>query len=159
MTEGASGNQVGRLHEVLMAVVADLAFILLDADNRDGPVTVPAHYRRMKLPVILPFEGELLLAIEPGLLREITRNIYGLDAEQPPSDHELDTLAELLNTIGGNLMRVVVPPTVKYELGLPVVPGNGETSDDSSLNFGFCSEEGRLIFTIVGQHLISEVIK
>jgi hypothetical protein len=159
MTEGASGNQVGRLRKVLMAVVADLAFIVLDAERRDGPVTVPAHYWRMKLPVAHPLEGELLLAVEPGLLQEITRNIYGLDAGQPTSDHEMDTLAELLNTIGGNLMRVVVPPTVKYELGLPVVPGNCETSGDPGLSFGFYSEEGRLIFSIFGQNLISEVIK
>jgi hypothetical protein len=82
-----------------------------------------------------------------------------LDAEQPTSDHELDTLAELLNTIGGSLMRVIVPSTVKYELGLPVVPGNGRKSAAPGLNFVFCSEERRLIFSIVGQNLISEVIK
>ncbi len=113
----------------------------------------------MKLPVVHPLEGELLLAVEPGLLQEITRNIYGLDAEQPTGDHELDTLAELLNTMGGNLMRVIVPPTVKYELGLPVVPGNDGTSDAPGLSFVFCYEERRLIFTIVGQNLISEVMK
>ncbi len=57
-----------------------------------------------------------MLAAEPDLLQEITRNIYGLDAEQPTSDHELDTLAELLNTIGGSLMRVIVPSTEPGEV-------------------------------------------
>ncbi len=143
----------------MITVVADLAFIELEEQRQDAQVTVPAHFWKMRLPVVHPLEGDLLLAAEPDLLQEITRNIYGLDAEQPTSDHELDTLAELLNTIGGSLMRVIVPSTVKYELGLPVVPGNGGKSEAPGLSFVFCSEERRLIFSIVGQNLISEVMK
>ena len=99
------------------------------------------------------------MAVEPGLLQEITRNIYGLDAGQPARDRELDTLAELLNMIGGRLMQVIMPPTVKYKLGLPALPESGGRSDDPGMCFVFRSEERRLIFSIVGQDLISEVIK
>jgi two-component system chemotaxis response regulator CheY len=158
MTEGCSGDRTGRLCRALIGVVADLAFIELAEEHQDPQATVPDHFWKMKLPVVHPLEGELLLAVDPGLLREITCNIYGLDSEHPIGDHKLDTLAELLNTIGGSLMRVIVPPTVKYELGLPV-PGNGGALDAPGLNFVFCSEERRLIFSIVGQNLISEVMK
>jgi hypothetical protein len=140
-------------------VVGELAFIELEEESRDTQATVPAQFWQMTLPVVHPLEGDLRLAVDPSLLQEITRNIYGLDLEQPTGDHELDTLAELLNTISGSLMRVIVPPTVKYDLGLPVEPGSGGTSNTPGLSFVFCSEQRRLIFSIIGQSLISEVIK
>jgi hypothetical protein len=159
LTKCCNGNGALRLCQALITVVADLAFLELEEERWDPQATIPDHFWKMKLPVVLPFEGELLLAVEPGLLQEITCNIYGLDTEQPNSDHELDTLAELLNTIGGNLMRVIVPPTVKYELGLPATPGNSGVSGAPVLNFVFRSEERRLIFSVVGPKLISEVMK
>jgi hypothetical protein len=158
MTE-CNSDRAGRLCQALIAVVADLAFIKLEEEHQDRQAAVPARFWKMKLPVVQPLAGELLLAVEPALLQEITRNIYGLGAEQPTRDRELDTLAELLNTIGGKLMQVIVPPTVKYELGLPVLAVNDGTLTVPGMCLLFRSEEKRLIFSIVGQNLISEVMK
>ncbi|MGD0621679.1 MAG: hypothetical protein ABSA82_04340 [Thermacetogeniaceae bacterium] len=159
MTECCNSDRAGRLCQALIAVVADLAFIELEEEHQDRQAAVPARFWKMKLPVVQPLAGELLLAVEPALLQEITRNIYGLDAEQPVRDRELDTLAELLNTIGGKLMQVIVPPTVKYELGLPVLAVNDGTSTVPGMCLVFRSEEKHLILSIVGQNLISEVMK
>lgn len=147
------------LCQALIAVVADLAFVELEKESQGQQVAVPDDYGRMKLSITHPLAGEMLLAIEPGLLQEITGNIYSCNEEQPTCDHELDTLAELLNTIAGKLMQVIVPPAVSYELGLPVIPGSDEALAAPSICFVFHSEERRLIFTVVGQNLINEVMR
>ncbi len=119
------------LCQTLITVVADLAFVELEQESQGQQVAVPDDYGRMKIPVAHPLPGEMFLAVEPGLLHEITGNIYACDEEQPTCDHELDTLAELLNTIAGRLLQIIVPPTVGYELGLPVLPENDEVFDRS----------------------------
>ena len=122
-------NHSEELCQALITVVADLAFVELEQESQGQQVAVPDGYGRMKLPVAHPFAGEMLLAVEPGLLHEITGNIYACDEEQLTCDHELDTLAELLNTIAGRLLQIIVPSTVSYELGLPVLPENDEVFD------------------------------
>ena len=143
-----------KLCQALIAVVADLAFVELEKESQGQQAAVPDYYGRMKLSVAHPLAGEMLLAVEPGLLHEITGNIYACDEEQSTCDHELDTLAELLNTIAGRLMQVIVPPAVSYELGLPVVPESDEVLDAPGMSYVFHSvdrpEERRLIFTVVG---------
>jgi len=185
MNECCSSDRSARLCQTLMAVVADLAFIELKAAGHEKQAAVPAHFWKMKLQIVRPQKGEMLLSVEPGLLREITRNIYGFKTGQPTRDQELDTLAELLNTIGGRIMQMIVPPNVKYELGLPAVWDAGcwmwdvgkegigvananqkptsplapGTSRAPGMSFIFRFEERRLIFSVVGNKLIREVIK
>lgn len=157
------GAKSEELCEALIAVVGNLAFVELEKEGQGQHVAVPDNYRRMKLSVARPFLGEMLIAVEPVLLHEITGNIYACDGGQPTFDHELDTLAELLNTLAGRLLQIIVPPTVGYELGLPVLPEKDEIFDLPFMSFEFHSiekpEERRLIFTMVGQNLIREVMK
>jgi hypothetical protein len=151
------------LCQTLITVVADLAFVELEQESQGQQVAVPDGYGRMKIPVAHPLAGKMFLAIEPGLLHEIAGNIYACDDKQLTCDHELDTLAELLNTIAGRLLQIIVPSTVSYELGLPVPPENDEVFNAPGMSFVFHSidrpEERRLIFTVAGQNLISEVMR
>lgn len=151
-----------KLCQTLIAIVANLAFVELEQESQGEQAPVPDYYGRVKLSVANPFTGDMFIAVEPGLLHEITGNIYACDEERSTCDRELDTLAELLNTIAGRLMQAIVPPAVSYELGLPVVPESDEVLDAPGMSYVFHSvdrpEERRLIFTVAGENLIREVM-
>jgi hypothetical protein len=151
-------DRARELCQNLIAVVADLAFVDLVRDQQADQNGYDGYWKMM-LEVHQPLEGEILLAMEPALLREITNNIYGFDEEQLTREHELDTLAELLNTISGRFMQVIVPPTTGYTLGLPFFVENYALPvNEGSVSFAFHSDEGRLILSLLGRKLIDEVI-
>lgn len=64
-------------------------------------------------------QGQIKMVIAPGLLREATCNIYGISHEEILPEMERDTLAELLNTVAGNVMEKITPKEICYELGIP----------------------------------------
>lgn len=157
--EHMSVDLTRKLRQALIEVVADLSFIcLMEQPGGDLPPDTGRQLHAM-MPVHQPFEEKFLLTLESRLLNEMTCNIYGLKAEQLTKEHQMDTLSELLNTIAGRLMQILVPPSIQFELGLPVLDIDDTISNESALNLVFNSDEGYLVFSLIGSNLNSEVRK
>ena len=72
-----------------------------------------------RLEILAPVEGVMTLIVSPQLSREIAEGLLDPDDEPPPVEMMLDTLAELLNTIAGGVMRKLVADDETFTLGLP----------------------------------------
>jgi CheY-specific phosphatase CheX len=66
-----------------------------------------------------PFQGEIRLAITTSLLRELTANMFGLEADEITQSQQEDIIAEILNTLTGLFMTALLPDDQTYQLGLP----------------------------------------
>jgi hypothetical protein len=81
------------------------------------------------LPVKRPMSGRMAIVVPRSLLLSIVDGFYGeagtesafLDGQELQVSDQimLDTLAELLNTIAGRMMNLIVPANDIFELGLP----------------------------------------
>lgn len=146
-----------KLCQTLINVVADLSFICLtEHPGADLPPDTNLQPQAI-LPVRQPFAEKFLLTVEWPLLQEMTCNIYGLEAEELTKNNQIDTLNELLNTVAGRFMQILTPPTMQFELGLPVLNTDDAIADEPALNLAFCSDQGYLVFSLIGHNLIGEV--
>lgn len=75
------------------------------------------YYSRLE--ILAPVKGVMTLIVSPELAREIAEGLMDPDDEPPPVEVMLDTLAELLNTIAGGMMRKLVADDETFTLGLP----------------------------------------
>ncbi|MGD0153880.1 MAG: chemotaxis protein CheX [Thermacetogeniaceae bacterium] len=154
-----SADLNSKLCQALIEVVADLSFIcLMELPGGEPPPNTGQQLQAM-IPVHQPYKEKFLLTIESRLMQEITCNIYGLDAVQLTKEHQLDTLNELLNNIAGKFMQILTPPSIQFELGLPVLDIDRTISGEPALNLVFHSDESYLVFSLIGTNLIGEVRK
>ncbi len=72
------------------------------------------------IPILSPLKGSMLMEIPDPLAIELTKNLYGwVDDSQITEKVKQDALTELINTISGRLMRLLLPEDQTFELGLP----------------------------------------
>ncbi len=95
------------------------------AETTEIPVATetPSHHSKCywtRIPVLSPVEGTMLMQIPASLAVEITKNLYGwMDDSELTETVEVDAIAELINTISGRLMVLLLPEDQSFELGLP----------------------------------------
>ncbi len=67
-----------------------------------------------------PVEAKMTLLVPGDLAAVITRGLYGLTGEETLSNAMItDAMAELINTISGQLMSKITPTNQTFGLGLP----------------------------------------
>jgi len=101
-----------------------------------------------------PIRDRLYLGIPLPLLRQLTGSVFGLDEAELTEQMLRDTLAELLNTLGGVLFTRILPPQVTYQLGLPE-HGTGPFPKTPADDFCWCMqlEDAALILAADGNGL------
>ncbi len=70
-----------------------------------------------------PVPGELRLTMPHSLLAKVAEAAYALPAESLEEQILKDLLAELLNTVSGRFLTLLLPPDQNYRLGLPEIDG------------------------------------
>ncbi len=98
------------------------------------------------LEVKAPAAGTLTLVTTPRLAREITEGLVDPEDGEPSEEMIFDALSELINTIGGRLMRILTPEDETFSLGLP------KCFSSSTHEFGESDEFAR--FEIDGQNFL-----
>jgi len=95
------------------------------------------------LDILAPVTGTLTLVTTPKLAHEITAGLIDPEDGEPSEEMFFDALSELINTIGGRLMRVLTPEDETFSLGLP--------NSFSSSDHGFKKSSEFAHFEIDGQ--------
>ncbi len=72
-----------------------------------------------------PIKDTLYLGVPEPLMKELTAGVFAMDEDELEEQLIKDTLAELLNTLGGVFYTKALPESQTYQLGLPV-HGEGE---------------------------------
>ena len=75
------------------------------------------YFARLK--ITAPVEGVVTLIVSPQLSSDIAEGLMDPDDGPPSVEMMRDTLAELLNTIAGGMMRMLVGENKTFALGLP----------------------------------------
>ncbi|GAB4278622.1 MAG: hypothetical protein Kow0029_22070 [Candidatus Rifleibacteriota bacterium] len=78
-----------------------------------------------KIEIFEPFHAEMVMVVKKELMVQYTGALLGmLDDEMPDKKQVLDNLGELMNTICGRVMALMLPPRKKFRLGLPELGDN-----------------------------------
>lgn len=83
----------------------------------------------VKIELFEPLHCEIMLIVRKDLMVQYTEAIFGMLEDEMPSEPQvLDNLGELMNTVCGRIMALVLPPQTKFRLGLPEL-GSGKLPD------------------------------
>jgi len=66
-----------------------------------------------------PFCGEIELTADEALIVKMAENIMMIPPEELNDTQKQDILFELLNTLGGRILALILPENLTFKLGLP----------------------------------------
>ncbi len=113
---------------VVQAVSESLENMLFMEPEPTGDCSDECHSagcRWAKLGVTAPYEGEMTMICPEELAVQITESLFGGSETTPNADLVADAMAEILNTVAGRLLGLIVPESQVFKLGLPQT-GKGE---------------------------------
>lgn len=143
------------LKNAITETLENLAFIQLIEIEGPRLSDLGPDFLQDMLSVYLPMKHEygiLVMSASGGILKETACNIFALDpGAEPGEDIIKDTLAEILNTVSGQFMRLITPGDQFYELGLPVIGAfNLNGSSGEEVKCAFETESGdRLLISYI----------
>ncbi len=107
------------------------------------------------LDILSPVSGTLTLVTTPKLAHEITEGLIDPEDGEPSEEMTFDALSELINTIGGRLMRVLTPEDQTFSLGLPNSFSSSNYEFDKSSEFARFEIDGQTFLVVAsGDELI-----
>lgn len=108
------------------------------------------------LPLLEPVEGKIQLVMPDMLARDITLSIYACEADKLTTQMVEDAVAELINTVAGQLVASVLSEDQTFTLGLPVVSRDSCLTYDATTRSAFLSiGTGTIEVNISGASLLS----
>jgi len=66
-----------------------------------------------------PFCGQIELTADDALIIKMAENIMMIDPEDLREEQKNDILFELLNTLSGRILALLLPENITFKLGLP----------------------------------------
>lgn len=104
------------------------------------------------IPVLSPVQGAMFMEIPSALAAEITKNLYGwMDESEMTEKVEQDALTELINTIAGRLMSLLLPEDRTFELGLPEIVDPSLYLSAGPVICRFVTGEEKFSFILTGE--------
>ncbi|MFC1591731.1 chemotaxis protein CheX [Thermodesulfobacteriota bacterium] len=110
--------------------IENMAFVEVLAAQPAAEESAPGEQLMAAQLIHEPYQGEVWLCMSLPLVQELTENVYALSAEEITDAMLEDVVAELLNTITGEVVKKVLPDDCSFKLGLP------EMGEDSFLSTG-----------------------
>ena len=114
--------------QAVVTTMNDAAFMdLVVTDAPQAPLPAAQYAIWARMAVTAPVRGEFICLGPLTLIAEATATIHARQFDVPtpasPDDPTVlmlrDTMAELLNTIGGLIMETLTPGDASFQLGLP----------------------------------------
>lgn len=94
-------------------------FVFMDAisiDEKDVEFNEPLSTQIL---IHHPFCGEIELTADEELVYKMAENIMMISHEDLTEEQKSDILFELLNTLGGRILALLLPENLTFKLGLP----------------------------------------
>ncbi|MFA6498399.1 MAG: hypothetical protein WC256_12065 [Desulfurivibrionaceae bacterium] len=107
----------GIIVPLISGIIEDMAFTEVMPSEATPQYDLAA--RGASLLVHDPVQGEFQLIIENSLLKYLAGIVYGPMADELNEQSEGDFLDELLNTIAGRFLSVILPEDKSFTLGIP----------------------------------------
>lgn len=138
------------LIEVVAGVLESLAFAEVFAANRPLDFSHAEKVNSVAIEILAPFAGQLELHMRRAYLCEMAEALFTEPAAGIGREKIIDLLAELLNTMAGSFLSMVLAADVKFRLGVPreidwrpAPPGDGaqwhfRVDDDAAASFCLC---------------------
>lgn len=129
------------LHEALTNALENLAFteIVPTDDSQEAQIDQQAIWARIDVDV--PFYATLILAMPYGLVEEFTESIWVDQGQAVQEATRLDFIAEISNTVVGQLVGQSIPLDTTFALSLPST-GRGRPDDFQEPIFWFVTDSG-----------------
>jgi len=114
--------------QAVAATIEDMAFSIVEPVEDAVPTGGDVISTSLRL--IEPRSAELWLLLPRDTGRALARSLYSIEDAAITDALLRDVAGELLNTIAGNVMRAVLPPDTRFELGLPEAGPGAFSADD-----------------------------
>ncbi len=88
-----------------------------------------------------PVTGSLTLLCAPELLRQMTTFLHGDLEEEFVEEKMMDVLKEMVNTLTGRCMNILMPGAKDFSIGLPS-SGRGRPKRGSGTWHHYCTDNG-----------------
>lgn len=111
------------IEQAVGSTIENMAFSVVDAVAETTLAEDDAVCASLK--VVEPTIAEIRLVLPLVTARALARLLYNIEDGAITGDMLRDVAGELLNTIGGAVMRAVLPPDTRFELGLPEIGRGG----------------------------------
>ncbi len=144
-----------KITDLFVETMQDMAFV--DVTLGTGEYKIARDSIVVKLEVIMPYSGDLLIAFDRDVAKEFAMNVFGEAQFVELQDPILDASSEFLNVIIGKIFSAFAP-NLLFELGLPQVINNPDKINASSYDVTqhYITPEGKsIIFYFRLERLIS----
>lgn len=145
-----------KLGQCINAAVSEVLKTIasMDITSDETPTEEIHEVRWVSMDVLNPVQGQFRLLMSREMTKKITKTMFGVSDSSLTDALLEDSLSELLNTVVGRLMTLLLPKDQAYQLGLPG-PGKGKYPqlDRSTLVFRFLAENERIRLTVSGEIL------
>lgn len=132
-----------KISELFIQTMQEMAFVDVALSSKN--VAVPTDAVAVKLEVLMPYSGDLVITFEKDLAKEFAINVFGAEQIKELQDPVLDAASEFLNVIIGKIFAEFAPDLL-FELGLPQTITNPKAIDPSPyLVHSYISPEGKNI--------------
>lgn len=103
-----------QVDKAIIDTLQDSAFVDVITTDKSG---VSDNFKTVKIKILMPYAGSLLIQIDDKLLEQMIQNVYG---NEFISDIQVgtDMLGELLNVVAGKIFELIASD-VLFEISLP----------------------------------------
>ncbi|MBA4368747.1 MAG: hypothetical protein C0403_14055 [Desulfobacterium sp.] len=127
-----------------------------DSDLIESAFDQPVFYRS-EINLIEPKSALFSMIFPTDLAISITKNLYGWMEENDPPEHLMqDSLAEIINTVTGKLMTILIDNQSTFTLGLPNLKIMKDLSFEKGEVYSFSTTDNFRFFFIIEGDLLPE---
>lgn len=127
------------IQKCLIDVITDIGFVNVAIDPRKKMVKVDKDWVTLRITVLMPFLGEMILSLPPQMAQQMAKN--ALDKLAIGQQSSYDIVAEILNVLVGKVFCEAAPHLL-FELGLPEPILPHEISSERYMCAPCLTEEG-----------------
>ncbi len=127
-----------------------------DSDLSESEFDQPIFYQS-EINLIEPRSASFSMIFPTDLAISITKNLYGWMEENDPPEHLIqDSLAEIINTVTGKLMTILIHNQITFTLGLPNLKIMNALSFEKGEVYSFMTIDNFKFFFIIDGNLLPE---
>ena len=120
---------------VLEETLENMAFVSIEECTLEEATNLKQPMLGVNLLITEPELLEIRLDVSKELLYQIAETMYTMDRDELSDQLINDLLAEILNTLAGRFMTVILPPESDFSLSIPELADDEESSSEFKFNY------------------------
>ncbi len=117
--------------QAVTETIENMTFMAVDSAEETPDETEAADWLKSSQLILEPYQGEVGLIMSKKLATEIACTLYSMDDREITENMMSDVVAELINTITGDIARRLLSGGSEFKLGLPE-PGDTKIFEKAS---------------------------